>query len=172
MPCSISNLSNIRKLYIECQQSILDKYEISVDKRIIFNSVSYLVVHLDKNEYSRVEMGEKASFTDTFKNAFITPRLIRVGFTAKINDDMANFKRCLEFISVSSISTSYSSVYIPVTVIDYVRPEFDDESFTIRKGLLSVSAGSGYSGSDSNLRPMYAEDYEISFQEYNKRLVM
>ena len=162
MTCSISNNSPIRNLYIECQTAILDQYTIPIDKRTVLNNISYLVIALDSSDYTRIEQGEKSNFTDTFRTPFITPKQIRVGFSARIADNMVNVRRCLEFLAISSVSTSYSGAYIPVTVVDYVRPEYSDTSFTIRKGLLTISAGTGYSGA-SLTKPVYTNDYEITF---------
>jgi hypothetical protein len=172
MSCPVNNNSPIRKLYFECQDATLNNYGIEEDKRIVISSVHYLIVSIPPEDYTRIEVGEKTGFVDTFRRPFITPRNIRVGFSANITDNKLNIKRCLEFLAVSSVSTSYSSTYIPVTVLDYVRPEYSDSVFTTRKGLLTVSASNGYSGSGTSTEPLFTEPYEINFQETGKRLIM
>lgn len=171
MSCEINNLSPIRKIYFECQESILNKYEIPIDKKININSVNYLVIAVDSGQYTRIEEGEKSRFVDTFRKPFIIPRNIRIGFSLRIDDNSVNVKRCLEFLAISSISTANSNTYTPVTCLDYVRPEYEDDNFTTRKGMLIINGGTGYSGS-SNEKPLYTEPYEIIFNEIYKRLII
>jgi hypothetical protein len=89
---------------------------------------------------------------------------VRVGFTVRIVNNDWNVHRCLEFLAISSVTSSYNN-YIPVTVIDYVRPEVTDATATVRKGMLTLSAGNGRTGN-------YTEDYEITFNEITKRVIM
>jgi hypothetical protein len=46
-----------------------------------------------------------------------------------------------------------------------VRPEVTDATATVRKGMLTLSAGNGRTGN-------YTEDYEITFNEITKRVIM
>lgn len=172
MPCEINNLSPIRNLYIECQESILNTYNISSDNRKIISSISYLVLPTDSRNYTRIAEGEKSKYKDSYRKPFITPRNLRVGFNVLIDNNNLNIRRCLEFLATSSISTSNGNVYVPVTILDYVRPEYSDPIFTTRKGLLTLGEGTGYSGSSSSEAPLYTEEYDINFMEIFKRLVM
>ena len=172
MACTINNLSPIRKIYFECQETILDKYLIPSDKRIIISSINYLVIPVDSGQYTRLEEGDKSNFKDSFRKPFIVPRNIRVGFSLNIDDNSANVRRCLEFLAISSISTANGNAYIPVTCLDYVRPEYEDDVFTTRKGMLMLGAGTGYSGANSDQSPLYTEPYDISFTEIFKRIVI
>jgi hypothetical protein len=170
MPCTINNNSAIRRLYVECQESILNKYSVPLDKKIILNNIDYLVLSIPSSNYSRIESGEKTSLVDTFRYPFIMPRLIKVGFNVKVDDNDIRVFKCLSFLALSSNSTALSNVFVPVTILDYVRPEVNDLSFTSRKGVLNVFSANGFAGS-LNENPLYVEPYDINFQEINKRFV-
>jgi hypothetical protein len=70
----------------------------------------------------------------------------------------------------SSISNYIT--FIPVTCIDYVRPEIEDDEGTLRRGILTVESGDGTNGTDGTGKPLYVTPYSISFTEIEKRLVM
>jgi hypothetical protein len=161
MTCELSTTSLIKNLYIECQTPILDQF--SITNRVTLNSVSYLVIPVISSNYTRL-LTERSELIDTLNAAFIRPKPVKVGFTVRIVNNDWNVRRCLEYLAISSITSSYNT-YIPVTVLDYVRPEVTDANYTVRKGMLTLSAGNGRTGN-------YTEDYEITFNEITKRVVM
>lgn len=172
MSCTINNTSPIKRLYFKASESILNTYNIPSDKRIIISGESFLSIPLDSSRYTRVEEGEKSKFRDSFRTPFIIPRNIRVGFTANIDDNFVNVRRCLEFLGTSSLATSNTGTYIPVTVLDYIRPEIADPIFTRRIGQLILGGGTGFSGTDINNQPLYTEPYDINFLEIYKRFIV
>lgn len=169
--CNISNSNNVRNLMFQCPVSILDNCEVNVNNRLTVSDVSYLVLPVDSNNYTRTTIGNKPSFVDTRTKPFITPQVVRVGFTALIENNLYSIKKALSNLAINSISTSYFT-YIPVTCLDYVRPEATDLNYTIRYGKLSVDDGTGTGGSGVNERPLYTEFFNISFEEVRKRLVI
>lgn len=172
MSCTVNSPSFIRKLYFQCTETILDNYEVPTDKRTIIGDYSYLVLSVLPSDYTSLQLGDKTSLVSTFSKPFVTPRLVQTGFTAAITEDLYNVYNCLRFIALSSVSTSYET-YIPVTVLDYCKPELEDTAagFTTRKGLLTIEPTSGTSGNQT--APSFIEGgFRIQFVEINKRLVM
>lgn len=161
MTCELSTTNLIKNLYIECQTPILDQFNII--NRATISDISYLVIPVISSNYTRL-LTERSELIDTVNSAFIRPKPVRVGFTVRIINNDWNVRRCLEFIAISSVTSSYNT-YIPVTILDYVRPEVTDTNYTTRKGMLTLSAGNGTTGT-------YTEDYEITFNEITKRVVM
>jgi hypothetical protein len=161
MTCELSTTSLIKNLYIECQTSILDQF--SITNRATISGVSYLVIPVISSNYTRL-LTERSELVDTLNGAFIKPKPVRVGFTVRIVNNDWNVRRCLEFLTISSVTSSYDT-YIPITVLDYVRPEVTDATVTVRKGMMMLSAGNGRTGN-------FTEDYEITFNEITKRVVM
>jgi hypothetical protein len=170
MTCAITNSNWIRNLFIECQQATLNQFSIPDLYRQEISGVWYLIIPVDATDYTRT-ITEKSDFIDTANAPFLTPKLARVGFTVRVVNTLWCIRQCLEFLAISSVSTSYSN-YIPVTVLDYVRPEITDNQATLRKGLLTLEGGGGTSGVDEYGKPLYTTEYQIVFQELEKRLVM
>ena len=169
MTCNYVN-TNIRKLYFECQTTILDRFNIDNKNRATISSVSYLVIPVDGNNYTR-NITDTTGKQDTFSSASITPKLVTVSFTVIVEDQQWKLKRCLSYLAKSSISTSYTT-FIPLTCLDFVRPEIEDDVMTTRKGILTVESGGGTSGTDEDGKPLYVTPYSITFTEIEKRLVM
>jgi hypothetical protein len=169
MTCNYVN-TNIRKLYFECQETILNQFNIDTKNRATINSVSYLMLPVDGNNYTR-NITDTTGKQDTFSSASITPKLVTVSFTVNVEDQQWKMKRCLSYLAKSSISSSYTT-FIPVTCLDYVRPEIEDDIMTSRKGILNVESGGGTSGTDGTGKPLYVTPYSITFTEIEKRLVM
>ena len=160
----------IRCMFIECQNSILDKYNIPTSDRLPISNVWYLVLRVDSSDYTRVEKGNRSELVGTRTGDFILPSSVKVGFQIRMVNQRWNVFQCLSFVATSSISTAYNS-FVPVTIIDGVRPEIFDVSNTIRKGRMSVTATGGTNGSGVNNAPLYIEGCEISFEELNTRLL-
>lgn len=158
---------DLGKLLIECPQIVIDSLNISSEFITVVNTVKYLTFYVLHEEYTRIEEGEKSTYQDTFSSSYYFPNVIRVGFTAKLTYDEAFLKYALQYISKISGSSGYYQ-HIPVTVIDYIHPEFEDvvasRDYTVRKGLLSVDPGSGIT------KGYLADGINISFKEVNKRL--
>ncbi|GAA6622878.1 hypothetical protein [Scytonema sp. NUACC26] len=170
MTCTITNNNHIRNLYIECQQTICTQYGVPELFTTTINSINYLILPVDSTEYSRVET-EKTDIVDTFNNPFISPKLVRVGFRAKVANNLWSIHQTLKFLAISSIASGYNR-FIPVTVLDYCHPEITDTTHTVRKGMLKVSSASGTSGVSQNGAPLYTNEYDIEFVELNRRTIM
>lgn len=168
--CNISNSNNVRNLMFQCDVVILNNCEVNINNRLTVNNVTYLILPVDSNNYTRTIIGNKSSFVDTRTTPFITPQLVRVGFTALIENNVYSIKKALSNLAINSISTSYFN-YIPVTCLDYVHPEPTDLNYTTRYGKLVIDDGKGFSGSGVSERPLYTEFFNISFEEVRKRLV-
>lgn len=172
MTCSPLFTNPIRCLFVECQEAILNNYNIHINERKQISGVWYLVLRVDSSDYTRIEKGNRSELISTRSGDFISPTLIKLGFSVKIINQKWNVFQCLSFIATSSLSTSFGDTYIPCTVIDAVRPEVTDVASTTRVGRLSVIGTGGTSGNDPDTNaPLYIESYDLVFEEIGKRIV-
>jgi len=158
----------IRSLLFLCPTAITTQFSIPSEKLTTDTSGnSYLIIPVDKNDYKR-STTDKTTLVDTYQSPFVSPKIVRVGFSATVQDESWNVRQCLEFLAISSISTGYN-VFTPVTVLDFCRPEVTDGEYTTRQGILNLSDGTGISGIAGQ---EYTTAYEINFSELNRRLIM
>jgi hypothetical protein len=170
-PCVISLTNTIRNLLFECQSSISTQFNVPEKYLTTISGIQYVMIPVDSNSYKR-KVDRRSTRVDTFSSPFIAINLATVSFSATVVNELWCIRQCLEFLATSSISTSYTR-FIPVTCLDYVRPEIMDGAVTVRKGILTLADGQGTSGTNqSDLTPLATTSYELMFEEVTKRLVM
>lgn len=176
----------IRKLLVQCKTEIITQFNVP-EVYIDSTTGSYLKLFIIPEEYTRTIEGDKSSLVNTYTTSLLFPKLIRVGFTTKVAIDDWRVCAALSFLAKSSVSTSYTT-YTPITVLDYVRPEIEDfkkvgDSFTERKGLITVDEGTGlveldqykYDEEDKLIKekaPLSNGGFSFKFVEVNKRLII
>ena len=169
--CEVNYNAPIRRLFFLTPQSTLETYNILPQNYLQIGSNWYLVFSVADSNYTRIEEGNRSQLISTRTGDIISPQLLKVGFTAKIENQNWNVFQCISFLAMSSLSTSYYN-YTPVNVLDYVRPEITDVTYTSRVGKLSVINQTGTSGSASGTNaPVFGGDFDINFMELNRRLI-
>lgn len=171
------------KLIIFCPPHFVTKWTAIAD---LFDVAGNLRLIASPGKYARIEEGEESKYYDYFNNTGVTLSPRRVGFNLTVSDQRFELRLALEELKALSLSTGYGS-YVPITVHDYCRPEWQDYSqgYTIRvgkfEGFEDGNKGGGVQtqgsrqcdGTEVASSPsrVYGGGFRFRFLERNHRLV-
>lgn len=171
------------KLIVLCPSHFKPKWTALAD---LFTPAGHLQLIVTAGNYARVEEGEQSKYYDFFNGAGVTITPRRVGFNVTVTDQRFELRLAMEELNAISLSTGYGN-YVPVTIHDYVRPEWQDyhqQGYTKRVGKIDGfedGAGGGSSvrgyrkcdGMDVPSTPggRYGTGFRFRFLERTQRLI-
>lgn len=170
-------IERLGKAYVAKQDSLNQDPVLDVSATYWEETTLYLKIILQPNEWVRQRQGEPSQYRRGYRSVTRDIKPQNIGFTCTISEDYLLLRYLLEEIIALSDSSALET-HVPVTLIDFMRPEREDfkaarqnntEPYTIRYGSITMedeTSSSGY------LTELYGEGgFRFTFIEKDLRLV-
>jgi hypothetical protein len=175
--CSDSALdpkTPIRRLLLRCKPEYPALFRVPETWFETFEGHFYLRLNVHQEKYvPQRTMQAAPTYVDTLTTQVAPSPLVRLGFDATVTDPEFGKLMLVERIGFDC-TTPNRRRHVPVTLIDFVRPEVEDwldkttgEVYTVRTGrIIELNESAGTVGTGQKL---YGKGFVLKFQERGKR---
>lgn len=162
-----------KRFLIECPAGLLAAYGLPA----YFIEGQYLKLLVEPSDYTITNEQEgETKYIAGFSTQTLSIALMRRNLKIKIKDDRAVIRSVIEELATLSQYSGLRGVHVPLTAIDYARPEYQDvknagggEAHTVRKGIIplaSIESGGIWTWRDES---RHQDGFMFTFQELTLR---